>query len=248
MKIYHLLNFFAGSSNDAVVQKKTLLSLRQAYSFAISMGVDVQYVFIGTVSDHEFTKSMLLETDFQCSHTFFEQLTPEMPYPFLHGRNNPTLTDTFFSSKVKEFLKVSAAPDQYPSPLIAISNTDICLRPHAYLAIALLHSSNPLANFVVNRETIDGELLNKSLSEAYATHGSKHPGHDFFCMHLDAYHDMKLLDENHIIGFGFVMRPVLANLILRSDPFYEIKYSRLTFHYGDDMPWKDPKWDDAIAQ
>jgi hypothetical protein len=246
MRILHLLNFFSGSSHDALVQRQTLASVREAYSLAASTGVDVHYIFIGTSVDNEFTGSMLSEADFQCSHSFFEQLTPETPHLFLYGRNNPTLRDTFFSPKVKEYLTSLDETKQQPGPLVVISNTDICLRPHAYLSIALLYSRNPHVNFVVNRETIDGEFLQKPLSEAYGAHGSKHPGHDFFCLNLDSYRSMELLDKSHIIGFGFVMRPVLANLILSEAPFFELRYSRLTFHFGDDMPWKDPKWDAAI--
>ena len=84
------------------------------------------------------------------------------------------------------------------------------------------------------------------ISHSYGSSGKSHIGHDCFILTHRSYQKVVLIPGSHIIGFGFVMRRLLANLIFESNEFIEIKRSLLTFHYGDDMPWKNIKWNDAI--
>lgn len=247
MRIVHLLNFFVGSQENDRVQRRTLESLHLAAGFAASVGIDVIHVFLGDQDDLHYLQSLLAATGFSGRHELV--LTEGDPgrYPFLHGRSNPSLTDTFFGAGVRAMLaQVCGSVDQGEC-LILISNTDICLRPHAYLGIDLIHRHNRKASFVINRETLGESLLDRPIQESFAVVGHQHPGHDFFCLTRACYDDMDLNEGSHLVGFGFVMRPVLANMIFRSDPFGEIATSRLTFHYGDDMPWKDSKWSKAVA-
>ncbi len=243
MKILHLLNFYASSAAEDKVQRRTMECLQYAAAFAQSIGIDVSYLFVGGKDDVLYAESLLNSLAFSCKNRFI--ITPQnYSYPFLHGRTNPSLTDTFFGEETKSVLADLIQPGD--SSLILISNTDICLRPHAYLGVALLNKRNDKASFVINRETLAAHLLEQPICDSFSTIGDQHPGHDFFCISPETYFSTDLEIGGHLVGFGFVMRPVLANLIFSANPFWEIQSSRLTFHYGDDMPWKNSKWDEAI--
>jgi hypothetical protein len=246
MRIFHLLNFFAGSRHNDTVQRRTLESLQIASNFADSLGLQVTFFFLGCHEDINYLKGMLAASGFTGHHEIvISRVTPNR-YPFLQGRANPSLTDTFFGAEVRERLSRLCGKSQADDYLITISNTDICLRPHAYLGIDLIHRRNRRASFVINRETLADSLLDRPIQESFEAVGHKHPGHDFFCLTPACYLAMDLDEGSHLVGFGFVMRPVLANMIFFPDPFAEIVSSRLTFHYGDDMPWKESRWNEAV--
>lgn len=247
MRIIHLLNFFAGSPENDRVQQRTLESLQLAHGFAGAVGVDVTYLFLGNQKDITYLRSLLSESGFKGRHQLVLANTDPGRYPFLHGRSNPSLTDTFFGAEVRAQLTELCGGMPAQDCLIVISNTDICLRPHAYLGVSLIHRRERRASFVINRETLADALLNQPIQNSFSAVGQKHPGHDFFCLTPSCYFNMDLDEGSHLVGFGFVMRPVLANMIFAADAFAEIGTSRLTFHYGDDMPWKDAKWNEALA-
>lgn len=243
MRLLHILNFFSGSADHDKVQQRTILSLHNASAAIKKFGIDVEYLFVGSPQDIAYAEHIATQQD--VSIAFETVTTPSsLHHDFLHGRSNPTLAETFFCTQVRELIDSKSIIEQ--DTLILISNTDICLRPHAYLGIYLIHRRDPSASFVINRETVSLDLLARPLTEAFASHGTVHPGHDFFCLPPSLYRQVDLEPDGHIIGFGFVMRPLLANLIFSQAPFWEIGSSRLTFHYGDDMQWKDPKWDGAL--
>jgi hypothetical protein len=249
MKIIHLLNFFAGSAENDRVQRRTLMSLQIACDFAAAIGIEIRYIFLGDEADIRYMQSLLVAVGFRGRHETLVTPVDSGRYPFLHGRSNPSLTETFFGAQVRERLAIHSAGAEVAaasSCLIAISNTDICLRPHAYLGIDLIHRRDRRLSFVINRETLAVPLLNQPIQASFMATGHRHPGHDFFCLTPTRYFAMDLEEGSHLVGFGFVMRPVLANMIFSPDPFAEIACSRLTFHYGDDMPWKDAKWNEAI--
>ncbi|MEB3318931.1 MAG: hypothetical protein VKO39_12445 [Cyanobacteriota bacterium] len=241
------MNFFAGSQENDRVQRRTLESLQLAHGFAAAVGVDVSYLFLGNQEDIAYLRSLLGESGFKGRHQVVLSHADPGRYPFLHGRSNPSLTDTFFGTEVRAKLADLCGGTQAQDCLIVISNTDICLRPHAYLGVSLIHRRERRASFVINRETLADALLHQPIQNSFSAVGQKHPGHDFFCLTPSCYFNMDLDEGSHLVGFGFVMRPVLANMIFSADAFAEIGSSRLTFHYGDDMPWKDAKWNEALA-
>ena len=245
MKIIHILNFYDGDIESKKVQERTIESICEAAKVAKNAGISLQFIIVGSALDLEFYSSCyysnLLE-EVSESVSLVKQSDPRS-YNFLHGRSNPCLTDTFFANNVKQVVKESVERD---NDRLMISNSDICLKPSFYIAIKLLSLNWPFANFAINRETVEHNLLNKSLPDAYNSVGKLHIGHDCFCMTYSSYHKIILFPGSHIIGFGFVMRPLLANLIYDSNDFIELKRSFLTFHYGDDMPWKNDKWNEAI--
>lgn len=244
MKIIHLINLFRGSPENNIIQRRTLESLCYAHSFASHASINVVYCLVGSDDDIRYAESLFSDMTFE-GECCIINVGSYRSYAFLHGRSNPSLTDTFFHPELKSFVSAASGPDD--DVFVVISNSDICLRPHAYVGIALVRSKDRDASFVINRETISTDLLDKPIAHSFAASGETHPGHDFFCMPISTYLNIDLDEGGHVVGFGFVMRPVLANLLFAPHSFWEIRSSRLSFHYGDDMPWKDQKWADVLA-
>ena len=213
MNIIHILNFYDGNLEAKIVQERTLASIYNAAKVARNTNLILRFIIVGSSNDLDFFKSCQNSSSLEdiCESVSLVVQCRPRHYDFLHGRTNPCLTDTFFANDVKSIIREKTSND---SDKVIISNSDICLNPSFYIAIKILSLNWPLANFAINRETIDQDLLNMPISHSYGSSGKSHIGHDCFILTHRSYQKVVLIPGSHIIGFGFVMRPLLANLIL----------------------------------
>lgn len=242
MKFIHILNFYQSTDIADLIQLRTLESIGKAQEIARMSGIQVDLLITGNGADIDYAKILCKRAGLRTSPAFCTSSYSTSAYPFLHGRACPEINDVFFGPNIDNAIK-NISPDDN-NLYILISNADICLRPHLYVSIQAIFSIQGNACMVINRETLPYDLLLEDVSCAYNQRGKKHPGHDFFCLPKSLYSNLQL--KSHVVGFGFVMRPVLANMLFSDLTFIELCDSRLTFHYGDDMEWKNEKWTDAI--
>jgi hypothetical protein len=118
------------------------------------------------------------------------------------------------------------------------TNADIGLMPYFYLTIHSIISQGYDA-FVINRRTIpDTYRQVNEIYLMYAQIGESHIGHDCFVFKREVYPGFKL--GNVCIGIRLVGRVLLWNLVAYSRRFKEFKNLHLTFHLGQNKPWKNP--------
>ncbi|MFC2146251.1 hypothetical protein ACFLRT_02710, partial [Acidobacteriota bacterium] len=118
------------------------------------------------------------------------------------------------------------------------TNADIGLMPHFYLAINKIITEGYDA-LVINRRTISAAYQQvNEIPLMYAQIGEPHIGHDCFVLKREVYPEYKL--GNVCIGIRLVGRVLLWNLLAYSKKFKEFKNLHLTFHLGQNKPWKNP--------
>lgn len=235
MNIYHVINPFKSDkeSQQFKEQERTLETLFNAVSFTPEM-IKVQLVLKVDPDDYSYYKSRFNDKE----HIVVElkESSTTIGKNFKVPRNLPILSDML------DLTELSLNENKSES-LVVVTNMDICVQPFFYAEIARIYSSG-IDTFVVNRRTVPKELIDTELEESYFSDGEQHIGHDCFVF---PYQKLKLYDiREHILGIGFVFRPFLLNCILHSDTFMEFDDSYITFHYGDDMDWKNPKFDDYL--
>ena len=240
-KILHAINFFRSpnSSFNDTVQFKTLQSINKALLVNQCLGgTNVSVACVGDAEDLEYTRARAASAGL---HDYCEITTnyTQMPVKDSAGAHRlPLLTDILLP------IRDSIRAHQYSH--IIFSNSDICLSPYFYFTVqALIDRLSDGASFVINRETISKELAFRPVDAAYGAIGEPHVGHDCFVIPNRVLE--KIVLAHHIVGVGYVMRPLILNLILFSSSFTELSRSWLTFHYGDDMVWKKDSWDSLLC-
>ncbi|MDO6567914.1 hypothetical protein Q4561_12655 [Alteromonas sp. 1_MG-2023] len=235
MNFYHIINpYKVDDSSDAYQeQKMTLESLFEAINYVddsttvnIVMKVsqeDFDY-FASSYGDDKRVKLLKLKTD-----------SSELQPPFNVVRKLPLLNDLLDLTELSDTI--------HDEDLIVATNMDICVQPFFYTELKRLNNTGRDI-FVVNRRTIPKELIKKDLIDAYISEGDQHIGHDCFVFPYEALKKFDL--REHILGIGFVFRPFLLNCILHAKRFDELDNAYLTFHYGDDMLWKNEKFSDYL--
>lgn len=117
------------------------------------------------------------------------------------------------------------------------TNADIGLVPNFYESVAAIICEGYDA-FVINRRTIPADFNGaEEIPLMWAQAGEKHIGHDCFVFKRDVYPHFHL--GNVGIGIRLVGRVLLWNLVAQSTRFKEFKDLHLTFHLGQDKPWKN---------
>jgi len=234
-KIYHVINPYKAKEGSSayIEQKKTLDSLFNALHF---VGRNFEVILLMKVFDVDY--DYFSELYGSCSKVCIVKLTTETSKihpPFKTPRQLPLLDD---------FLNLEIlSRDANDDDIVLVTNMDICVQPFFYIEILRIRNTGRDV-FVINRRTVSKELINDELIEAYVSEGDKHIGHDCFVFPFKL---LKLFDiRDHILGIGFVFRPFLLNCILHATVFDEFDDVFLTFHYGDDMSWKDDKFDDYL--
>lgn len=235
MKIYHIVNPYQVTlgSEDDIVQQKTLESIRVARDYVKGF-ITVDTIAKVDEKELDYFKSSFSESDILVAP--LERLSNDLDTQFNVSRRLPLLNDLI---TVPKFMADNISDEDY----IIFTNMDICLQPYFYAEVGRLITRG-YSCFVINRKTIDKELLNRPLTEAYIADGDLHIGHD--CFVLPAKLLKKFHIKEHILGIGFVFRPFLLNCILHSDNFHEFENVYMTFHYGDDMTWKNEKYADYL--
>lgn len=234
-KIYHIINPYKVDESAAafVEQQKTLDTLFTAINF-VGSDYEVKLVMKVSQGDYEYFNELYSKNDkvFLCK---LATDSSEIDPPFSVRRELPLLNDLLDLSE----LSGTANKDD----LVVVTNMDICVQPFFYMELFRIHNTGKDV-FVINRRTIPKELMEKELIDAYVSNGDQHIGHDCFVF------PFKLLDKfdirDHILGIGFVFRPFLLNCVLHAKCFDELDDAYLTFHYGDDMEWKNEKYNDYL--
>jgi hypothetical protein len=235
MKIIHIINPFSvpEDSEANLVQMKTIESIVNAVGYATGI-VDVHILMKVSPSDLEYFR-----TRFKKDYFHFDTLrsdSSKLEKEFQVERELPLLNDLLSVNQI-DGLQIE------DEDLIVVTNMDICLQPYFYAEITKIRNEGKDV-FVINRRTIAKELIDLPMAQAYTADGDKHIGHDCFVF---PYKLLKSFDiREHILGIGFVFRPFLLNCILHSKNFHEFDEAYLTFHYGDDMEWKNEKYNDYL--
>lgn len=235
MNIYHVINpYQAGEETEAqLVQQKTIQSLLKACEFSKYL-LNVKLVFRVSNEDLAYFKKKY-DSEFILFSTLV-RFSSDIGKGFNVKRDLPLLNDLACSESLEE---IGARDRDY----VIITNMDICVQPFFYSELLQIITKG-FDCFVINRRTVEKDLLGKDLELAYTADGEQHIGHD--CFIVPFYQLQKFRLKDHILGIGFVFRPFLLNCILHSENFHEFDDVYLTFHYGDDMEWKDDKYSDYL--
>ena len=157
-----------------------------------------------------------------------ENITPRKPLP----RIKDIISSLYNSSDATYFI---------------YTNVDIGLYPNFYTNIKTMITEGYDA-FCINRKTLpkehDGVLLDESNIELiFSLEGTKHWGIDCFVFRRDTVPSLKL--GNVFLGYPPVGLVLKTQIELNSKKFMWFKDERMTFHLGNDRPWKScgqPYW------
>lgn len=237
MTIYHLINPYQVNedSEDFLVQNRTIESLMKAIEMTKDL-LDIKIIFKVDSNEVAYFKNK-----YNFEYIYVSELKTDsslLEKEFNVKRNLPLLND-LVNLDVPDLSELNMEDDD----LVVFTNMDICVQPFFYSEISKIYNAG-CDVFVINRRTIDKELLEKELSHSYFATGDKHIGHDCFVLPIRKLKKFNI--KEHILGIGFVFRPFLFNCILHANNFHEFDDAYLTFHYGDDMDWKNEKYSDYI--
>ena len=119
------------------------------------------------------------------------------------------------------------------------TNVDIALMPTFYTDVADLIAQGYDA-LTITRRTIPKKYTNPSeLPLMYAEPGEPHPGHDCFIFKREALAQYDL--GNICIGVHWIGRALELNQICTAKRYAAVKDRHMTFHLGDDRPWRDDR-------
>jgi hypothetical protein len=112
--------------------------------------------------------------------------------------------------------------------------------PFFYTSLAALLEEGYDA-LTITRRTIPKIYTSPAeLSRMYAELGEAHPGHDCFIFRREA---VMQYDLGHIcIGAHWIGRALELNMICTARRYAVFKDLHMTFHLGDDRPWKDDRF------
>jgi len=122
------------------------------------------------------------------------------------------------------------------------TNVDIALQPHFYWTVSNLVKQGYDA-FAINRRTIPDHYHKlEDLPFMYAEPGEKHKGWDCFIFHRSLYPRFALGET--CIGTGWFGRVMLTNMACFAYRFKVFEDLHLTFHIGNEKPWKTSQFED----
>jgi hypothetical protein len=124
------------------------------------------------------------------------------------------------------------------------TNTDICLMPQFYDAVAAMISKLDHDAIVITRRRISSKYSAVSdLPQMYSELGGYHPGYDCFVFHRSLFE--KLVIDDICVGVPFIEVSLLHNLIAFATKLKHIDDQHLTFHIGMEvMPPVDKEYYD----
>ena len=126
-----------------------------------------------------------------------------------------------------------------PGDFVVYTNSDICLAPSFYAAVAVLLRSGFDA-MTINRRTVEPYPLDPALLPVMtASMGTRHPGFDCFVFPADWFDSFVPIQV--VTGIPGVARGLLYNLLAHATKMVMLNSVHLTFHIGNDRPWNDPR-------
>jgi hypothetical protein len=235
VKIFHIINPYQTKpdSEDESIQKRTLDSIDLARNYIKEL-VPVNILAKVDIEEVDYFNSKFDNTDIYICP--LNKLSKDLDINFKVPRRLPLLNDLI---TLPETLISTIDDNDY----LIFTNMDICIQPYFYAEVSQMIKRG-FSCFVINRRTVDKSLLNQSLANSFTSDGDKHIGHDCFILPAKLLKKFKL--KEHILGIGFVFRPFLLNCIIHSESFHEFEDLYMTYHYGDDMTWKNDKYSDYL--
>ena len=235
MKLHHILNPYLVplESEDNLVQKRTFESINLAREYA------KDYIDINIIAKVDEKEVEQFEQQLPQNHLYvakLNKLSEDLDKKFRVPRRLPLLNDLV---SLPQPLSKNIDDDDY----LIFTNMDICVQPFFYAEVSQMIKRG-FSCFVINRRTVDKDLLNQPLANSFASDGDKHIGHDCFVLPAKLLQKFRL--KEHILGIGFVFRPFLLNCIMHAENFHEFEDLYMTYHYGDDMTWKNDKYADYL--
>jgi len=127
---------------------------------------------------------------------------------------------------------------------LIFTNSDICVTPYFYTALAGILGAG-FDCLIVNRRTIGSLEQYAGFTElAYLDSGKSHPGFD--CFVFPASWMPGFTTSQACVGAGFVMRSLLFNLVAKCSRMLILRDAHLTYHFGDDRPWTDASFKEYL--
>ena len=124
------------------------------------------------------------------------------------------------------------------------TNVDIGVQPYFYVAIAELIGQGYDA-FTINRRVVSGQFKrSQDIPRIWAEAGKRHGGHDCFVFARSLYPKFRL--GKVCIGTGGVGRALIYNLLCHGTQVTLFSDKHLTFHIGEDQPWRDGKFREML--
>jgi hypothetical protein len=122
------------------------------------------------------------------------------------------------------------------------TNVDIGVQPFFYRTVAAFIASG-YDCFIINRRTIPDRFRTiEQLPQMWAEIGESHPGYDCFVFRRDYFPAFLL--GTICLGTAWIGRALLANLVATGGRFREFRNEQLTFHIGDQRPWRQEQLGD----
>lgn len=144
-------------------------------------------------------------------------------------RKYPLLTD------ILARLAEAATDAEY----LIYTNVDIALMPGFYADLAQLIAEGYDA-LTITRRTIPKIYTSPAeLTRMYDEPGEPHPGHDCFIFRREAFQQYDL--GKICIGVHWIGRALELNQICTARRYAAFKDRHMTFHLGDDRPWRDDR-------
>jgi hypothetical protein len=227
-RIAHVVNWFSADSASNAVQRTAADTIRAAAARAEACTMDVSLI------------ACVAQGDASAAPAQFRAGAPLLRTVADVGRFQvhrplPLLFDV---------LDCGAAAADARGYLV-FTNSDICLLPHFYRSVQAILSMG-IDCLIVNRRTVnDLSFYGVHPEIAMNDVGQKHPGLD--CFVFPAAWVAEFARSNACVGAGWVMRSLLYNLVAKARRMLIMRDAHLTYHFGDDRPWADPKFDDYLS-
>lgn len=215
----------AQAEAELLAQKVTYAAMQHARQVAKSSGIDVEFLGAAFPADEPYAAQYF-------DRTFHLKRTSRNVKSFGTERSLPLLFD------------ILTGAANCGADYVIFTNVDICPVPHFYCTVDALLARGCDA-LVINRRILEGWPEDPDLVDLMAADpGSPHRGYDCFVFRRAAL--THFVANTAIIGAGGVMQSLIYNLVATSQRLLILGDVHLTWHLGDEHPWKAPHLRDYI--
>ena len=224
LRLMHVVNLYRGDGDRlGAVQEKTVESMRAAARFA---QLQVEGLVVDFVAVHAADDAGIIPDDFESAPSL--------------TRDAREVVDTDEQRALPFVFDLLQHADQAATDaeFVVFTNSDICLTPGFYIAVARMLSLG-YETIVINRRTVPGVGADDPNAElAAADIGESHPGHDCFVFRRSRIAEFS--PNLACVGAGYVMRGLVYNLVANAEQALFLTEAHLTYHFGNDRPWVAP--------
>jgi len=221
----HLCNPHAPLTESDRTQEVTYTAMHRARKECEAAGIQVEYLAGVFPKDESFGARFF-------DRTFPLRRSAKDIKAFAVERPLPLLFDILEGAQTSE------------ADYIVFTNADICPVPHFYRVVDAMLARG-YDSLVINRRILQGWPADPELVGLMAIdHGSPHQGYDCFVFRCDAA--ARFIRNSALVGAGGVMQSLIYNLVATSRRLLFLGDVHLTWHLGDEHPWKAPQLRDYI--